>query len=184
MLAIDSSGNVFEWDFAVTAQTAQRAWDAFKHGTKTTDLTANTGDWNPTVLAGTRAGQAAQDTFVFREQDGIASVMLDDDTCDCHTSLSMGASMCGAGNGWGYNGGTATKGVDVLSDNACSTPQEGRKLALFYRTVAFEELADFCATDSSWHCAKSGTFVPLHSALQRGASFLVAIITPRQIRRH
>ena len=99
---------------------------------------------------------ALADTFVFRQQDGITSVMLDDDTCDCHTSLSMGASMCGDGNGWSYNGGTQTKGVDVLSDNGCSTPQEGRKLALFFRSIEFSSMDSFCANDNSWHCAMKG----------------------------
>ena len=162
MLAMDSAGNVFKYDFASSTTTAQRAFAAFQSGT-ITDITAGTGGWNPTVLAGTHAGQTDQDTFVYREQDGIKSVLLDDDTCDCHSSLSMGASICGSTNGWGYNGGVATKGVDVLSDNGCSTPQESRKLMLFFRSVSFTDFDTFCAGDSSWHCAKSGAFPERHA---------------------
>ena len=136
LLAVDDSGSVFKWDFGSSSGTAARAWQAFHDG-QTTGTGANTGNWNPAVLEGSWTG-ADQDAFQYREQNGIKSVMLDDDNCDCHTTLSMGHGMCGGGYSSGYGNGYTPIGVDELSDDECesdSAPKASRKLVLFYRSV-------------------------------------------------
>jgi hypothetical protein len=64
--------------------------------------------------------------------------MLDDDTCDCHSTLSAGHGMCGSGYASSYGQGYTPIGVDELSDDECkadSAPKSTRKLVLFYRSV-------------------------------------------------
>jgi hypothetical protein len=36
-----------------------------------------------------------QDSFMYRDQQGVKSFLLDDDNCDCLSTLSMGHGLCG-----------------------------------------------------------------------------------------
>lgn len=45
--------------------------------------------WDPVVLKGTKP-KANQDSFMYREQNGVKSILMDDDNCDCLTTLNIG----------------------------------------------------------------------------------------------
>lgn len=52
-------------------------------------------------------------------ENGIKSLLLDDDNCGCESTLSMGHGMCSGGysSSYGYQ---PPKGVDYLDDHGCS----------------------------------------------------------------
>ena len=69
---------------------------------------------------------------MYRTEHGVTSLLLDDDNCDCLTSLSLGHGMCGAGFSTSY--GPANRfGVDLLYDPKCQTPSPDNGLTLFFR---------------------------------------------------
>ena len=72
-----------------------------------------------------------QDSFMYRSQYGVKSVLMDDDNCDCLTTLSMGSGMCGAGQSTSY-GPARVFGVDNLNDPYCDTPKPTNSLSLYY----------------------------------------------------
>ena len=134
LLAKDGAGNVYKWDFSDSSTTALRVWDSFFSGTQ--GSWADQGTWNPTVLAGSFHGQA-QDSWQYRESEGVVSFMLDDDTCDCYSTLNAGHAMCGS-SGWSQtyaqpDGAYLRYGVDILNDNSCRGPLPTNSLELFYR---------------------------------------------------
>ena len=73
-----------------------------------------------------------QDSFMYRSQNGVKSVLLDDDNCDCYSTLSMGHGMCHDGFSTLY-GPSGRFGVDLLYDMHCQTPDPKRGLALYFR---------------------------------------------------
>ena len=73
-----------------------------------------------------------QDGFMYRSQNGVKSVLLDDDNCDCYSTLSMGHGMCNTGFSTSY-GPSGRFGVDLLYDTHCQTPDPKRGLALYFR---------------------------------------------------
>jgi hypothetical protein len=134
LLAKDGSGNVYKWDFANDSSTAQRVWDSMTAGTQ--GVFANGGAFNPTVIAGAFHG-VQQDSWQYRVSEGVASFLLDDDTCDCVSTLSAGHAMCG-GSGWNQQyaqpaGAYLRYGVDTLNDGGCLGPVPTRQLELYYR---------------------------------------------------
>lgn len=134
LLAKDGSGNIYKWDFADGSETAQRVWDSMTQGTQGT--WANRGAWNPTVIAGSFFN-TDQDTWQYRVSEGVASFLLDDDTCDCKSTLNAGHAMCG-GSSWNQtyaqpDGAYLRYGVDTLNDGGCLGPTPERSLELFYR---------------------------------------------------
>ena len=56
----------------------------------------NSKPWNPDTIEGTKP-KSNQDSFMYRVQNGVKSVLLDDDNCDCLSSLSFGHGLCGTG---------------------------------------------------------------------------------------
>lgn len=56
----------------------------------------NNKPWNPDTIEGTKPKQN-QDSFMYRDQNGVKSLLLDDDNCDCLSSLSLGHGLCLAG---------------------------------------------------------------------------------------
>lgn len=133
LLAADGDGNIYKWDFGSTTQTAQRVWDSFYAGEE--GRWGHTGTWNPTVIAGQFRG-VAQDSWQYRMSEGVKSFMLDDDTCDCYSTLNAGHAMCGSGWNQTYaqpDGAHLRYGVDSLYDPGCQGPVPERKLELFYR---------------------------------------------------
>ena len=134
LLAKDGAGNIYKWDFSNSSVTAQRVWDSFYSGTQ--GSWANTGAFEPTVLAGT-APRASQDSWQYRVSEGVVSFLLDDDTCDCYSSLNAGHAMCGS-SGWNQtyaqpDGAYLRYGVDLLYDAGCQGPLPTNSLELFYR---------------------------------------------------
>ena len=75
-----------------------------------------------------------QDSFMYRVQNGVRSFQLDDDNCDCYTTLSMGHGMCGSGFSTSY-GPSGRFGVDLLYDTHCQTPDPKHSLSLYFRGI-------------------------------------------------
>ena len=63
-------------------------------------------------------------------------MMLDDDNCDCYTTLSMGHKMCGTSAG-SYGPSATRYGVDTLYDTLCQTPDPKHGLALYFRGTIY-----------------------------------------------
>jgi len=134
LLAKDGDGNIYKWDFASPSATAQQVWDSFTQGTQGT--WNNSGDaWNPDVIAGAFHGRD-QDAWQYRESEGVVSFLLDDDTCDCLSTLNAGHAMCGGSWNQQYaqpDGAYLRYGVDTLNDGGCLGPLPERTLELYYR---------------------------------------------------
>ena len=73
-----------------------------------------------------------QDSFMYRVQNGVRSLLLDDDNCDCQSTLSMGHGMCTSGFQSRF-GPAGRKGVDLLYDTYCQTPDPKRGLSLYFK---------------------------------------------------
>ncbi|CAH1782315.1 unnamed protein product [Owenia fusiformis] len=129
LLAVDSDGNVYRWKFDPENNVAHAVWRAF-HDHEYVKVT-NGNPWNPKVVSGT-APKATQDSFHYRMEHGVASLQIDDDNCDCMTSLSMGHGMCGDGFSTTY-GPENVFGVDLLYDHYCQTPSPKNGLRLYFR---------------------------------------------------
>ena len=134
LLAKDGEGNIYKWDFGNTGTTALAVWNSMYSGT--TGSFANGDAFNPTVIAGSFHG-VTQDTWQYRVSEGFASFLLDDDTCDCYSTLNAGHAMCGT-SGWNQtyaqpDGAYLRYGVDTLNDGGCLGPIPTRRLELFYR---------------------------------------------------
>eukprot|EP00050_Salpingoeca_kvevrii_P020935 m.104312 g.104312 ORF g.104312 m.104312 type:complete len:353 (-) comp9099_c0_seq2:133-1191(-) len=133
LLAVDDSGNVVKWDFGSSSCAAIRAWAAFHdHEQTSAGSCVNGGTWSYSVLAGS-GPNAAQDSFMYRDQNNVISVMMDDDNCDCLTSLSMGHGMCGTDYSSSY-GTSGVLGVDRLNDPYCDSVLPANGLTLYVRS--------------------------------------------------
>jgi hypothetical protein len=134
LLAKDGDGNIYKWDFASPSATAQQVWDSFTTGAQ--GRWHNSGDaWNPEVIAGSFFN-TDQDAWQYRESEGVVSFLLDDDTCDCKSTLNAGHAMCGGGWNQTYaqpDGAYLRYGVDTLNDGGCRGPVPERTLELYYR---------------------------------------------------
>lgn len=133
MLAIDSAGNEYLWKFDSHNAVAHAAWLAFHdHLTTPAGKVVNKPDgWDPLVLNGTKP-RAKQDSFMYREQNGVKSILMDDDNCDCLTTLNIGHGMCGSGHSTSY-GPKNRFGVDALYDPGCKAPRPEIGLTLYFR---------------------------------------------------
>jgi hypothetical protein len=134
LLAKDGDGNIYKWDFADGSGTAQYVWDSFTQGAQ--GVWANAGEFRPKVIEGAFHG-GVQDTWQYRESEGVVSFLLDDDSCDCISTLNAGHAMCG-GSGWNQqyaqpDGAYLRYGVDTLNDGGCRGPVPERTLELYYR---------------------------------------------------
>ena len=67
---------------------------------------------------------------MYRDQNGVRSILLDDDGCDCWSSLNIGHGMCFGGHSTNF-GPVGQYGVDSLYDPACQVPRAGVGLILF-----------------------------------------------------
>jgi len=160
LLAVDDVGNQFRWKFDASNSVAHAAFEAFRHG-KTTQKTQGPA-WAPEVLKGS-VTSGAQDTLMYRDQDGIRSFMLDDDACDCHSTLSMGHAMCGSGCNQQYGNCQIKGGVDKLSDRAetggegsgssCTGPATDHGLTLYFRQKGAEDEEQ---ADEAWLMGGNG----------------------------
>ena len=73
-----------------------------------------------------------QRAFMYRSEHGVVSFMLDDDTCECWSTLSAGHSMCldGFQSSWGTEN---MYGVGLLNENGCDGPSDTNSLFMYYR---------------------------------------------------
>ena len=152
LLAVDASGAAVRWAFDPDNAVAHAAWLAFHgHQEVAAGAVLNHGDaWSGEALDPARGGTGAQracDSFMYRAEGGVASVLLDDDNCACWSCLEMGYGMCsGAGTaGHGFAGNAASgPGVDDLLDAACdltSLPEAtGKTLELYFRDTCAARL--------------------------------------------
>ena len=84
----------YKWRFNSSNDVAHAVWRAFHdHQLTYYQDVLNRQEWAPDVLSGNSPGRA-QDSFMYREQNGIRSILLDDDNCYCYSSLSFGHGMC------------------------------------------------------------------------------------------
>jgi hypothetical protein len=134
LLAKDGDGNILKWDFASPSVIAQHVWDSFTQGTQGT--WRQDGDpFNPEVIAGGKPNPD-QDAWKYRVSEGVASFLLDDDGCDCQSTLNAGHAMCGGSWVQQYaqpDGAYLRYGVDTLNDGGCLGPLPERTLELYYR---------------------------------------------------
>ena len=136
MLAVDSEGTTYKWSFSSNASAAGAAWQAF-HDHHEVDHWKSVGSapawnpWNPEVLNGSEP-KYDQRAFMYREENGVKSVLLDDDNCDCLSTLSLGHGMCFRGHNPKYSG-VNSFGVDTLYDPTCQGPRSGIGLTLYVR---------------------------------------------------
>lgn len=132
MLGVDSVGNAYKWKFDSENPTAHAAWRAFHdHETTPNAKVLNSKPWNPETLSGTAPG--AQDSFMYREQNGVKSILLDDNNCDCSSSLNIGHGMCRASHDTSFSPANQY-GVDTLYDRVCQGPRPSVGLTLYFRT--------------------------------------------------
>lgn len=78
-----------------------------------------------------RSPKVVLDSFMYREQNGVKSILLDDNNCYCLSSMSMGCGMCrtsGPSNG-------NVPGVDALYDSGCNAPRPVIGLTLYFRVT-------------------------------------------------
>ena len=81
---------------------------------------------NPEVLNGSEP-KYDQRAFKYREENGVKSVLLDDDNCDCQSILSL---VCHYGS---RSASVNCFGVDTLHDPSCQSPRSGIGLTLYVR---------------------------------------------------
>ncbi|CAH3017252.1 unnamed protein product [Porites evermanni] len=94
MLAVDSENTVYKWQFNSSNDVAHAVRRAFHdHQHTYYQEVVNRQEWAPDVLSG-NSPEKAQDSFMYRDQNGIRSILLDDDNCNCFSSLSFGRGMC------------------------------------------------------------------------------------------
>ena len=136
VLAVDSFGTKYKWRFNSGNVVAHAAWRAF-HDHQTVphkEVLNHNSTWNPQVLSGT-APTSGQDSFMYRKQDGVWSVLLNENGCDCRSSLSMGHGMCGGGYYTNFGPRHLAYGVDALYDPGCSVPSASIGLTLYFRSI-------------------------------------------------
>ena len=138
LLAIDTEGNIYLWNFFSGNPTAHAAWKAFHDRAETpVGKIRDNRVWNPIVIKGT-APKANQDSFMYRSQAGVKSILLDDDNCDCLSTISLGHGMCRSGFATGYAAPKQRFGVDALYDpeaTKCNTPRPSIGLTLYFSIV-------------------------------------------------
>ena len=85
--------------------------------------------WNPKVLNGSEP-KYDQRAFMYREENGVKSVLLADNNCDCLSTLSLGHGMCNNGS---RSASVNSFGVDTLYEPSCQSPRSGIGLTLYVR---------------------------------------------------
>ena len=73
---------------------------------------------------------------MYRWEHGVGSFILDDDNCDCYSSLNAGHAMCFDGFQSAY-GTEGRFGVGLLNESGCSSlgPSPLNSLFLYYKGV-------------------------------------------------
>ena len=71
---------------------------------------------------------------MYRMEHGVVSLLLDDDNCDCYSTLSFGHGMCFASFNPSY-GTENSFGVDLLYENGCGSPASADGLWLYFQGI-------------------------------------------------
>ena len=147
LLAIDSDGTVYQWKFDSKNPTAHAAWKALHdHKESPAGQIVNKKAWNPLTVEGSKP-KATQDSFMYRNQNGVKSLLLDDDNCDCLSTLSLGHGMCGSGHSKRYSS-AKVFGVDKLYDPGCRGPSPTYGVSLYFQTTKKMALDDYGGGES------------------------------------
>ena len=135
LLAVDSQGTTYKWRFDSSNSVAHAAWRAFHDHEIVSfgEVTNSPDDWMPTTLNG-GTPMTTQNSFMYREQYGVRSILLDDDGCDCLSTLNIGHGMCLEDHNTS-NGPANQFGVDTLYDPACNAPRAGIGLTLYFQVI-------------------------------------------------
>ena len=140
---VAGKGNVFEWSFDTSNPVSNAFFDAIHdHVESPLGAVKDNKPWNPNkIWAGSLSDKFLnQDSFAYTEQNGIRSLLLDDDNCDCLSTISLGSGMCGGGGGGGGSSTTYVPpkifGIDNLDDPLCDTPKPSNSLSLYYAWVS------------------------------------------------
>merc|ERR1711937_533804 len=136
IMAADNVGTVYKWRFDPNNHVAHGAFLAMTQGTEIQHGAIGQQNWHPTVLQGDDH-PVTQDAVMYRVEGGIKSFMLDDDMCDCKSSLSMGHAMCSGGCSNSYGNCDIPGGVDLLRDDGCEGPGSDHGLAIYYRVLPY-----------------------------------------------
>lgn len=138
ILATDSVGNVYKWTFNSNNPTAHAVWQAFHgHIETAAGIVKDKTPWNPVIVKGKWIG-VNQDSFMYRTQGSTKSLLLDDDNCDCLSTLNIGGSLCGTGSAK-----EISYGVDILYDPTCGVPKPSNGLRLYYQTENEMSFTDY-----------------------------------------
>ena len=134
MLAVDSEGTMYKWIFNSSNPVSHAVWRSFHNHELILDKAVQNQvpAWNPEVLSGS-APLFAQDSFIYREQFGVKSVLLDDDNCECYSTLLLGHGICHDGHSTKWSP-AYHHGVDTLFDPKCpASPPSDIGLTLYFR---------------------------------------------------
>merc|ERR1712187_204960 len=137
IMAADSVGTVYKWRFDPSNKVAHASFLAMQQGKDISHGAVGSAAWNPTVLKG-KSHPTHQDSVMYRKQDGIKSFLLDDDKCDCKSTLSLGHAMCGTGCSQNYGDCKIPGGVDILRDDGCRGPNHKNGLAIYFRVLPYQ----------------------------------------------
>ena len=145
----NSAGQItasLKWTFNPNNKVAHAAWNAMKHGLATeAGSVKNQQDWKPTIETRDFDGRSNYlstpngvfDSFMYRVQNGVKSLLFGADNCECKTTLSLGKSMCNSGCDESNYCSASGYGVDTLLDsldNSCSqTTTNERTVELYFR---------------------------------------------------
>ena len=127
MKLLIGKGNVYKWQFESGNPTAHAAWRAFHdHAETQHKAVRHNQPWNPELMTGTLSSNFQnQDSFMYRSQNNLKSLLLDDDNGYCHTTLNMGYSLDGANS-------HDSVGVDNLNDPYCDLNKPSNSLSLYF----------------------------------------------------
>ncbi|KAA0150819.1 hypothetical protein FNF28_07209 [Cafeteria roenbergensis] len=132
LLARDSTGTAYVWDFDPDNEVAHAAWEAFSQGKETAyDGTSGTVTWNPSAVLGGAFHGRDQTYFVYRYSNGVRSFLLDDDQCSCFSTLEAGYTLCRGPDDLGNVEGSL--GADKLNGEGCTSPGFSTSVELFVR---------------------------------------------------
>lgn len=127
ILPKDSQNYAYRWKFNASNPIVHAAWNAFHNLIETAaGVVLNQKAWNPIVLKG-RDAFVDQDSSTYRSKNGVKSVLLDDDSCDCLSTIQLGATICG--NKLDLN----ARGIDLLGDPVCNLPSANNGLTLYFK---------------------------------------------------
>jgi len=172
----DTTGKIIgslTWKFDPDNNVAHGVWKAMALGLETPAGTLlNKDNWAPTIESNDDnkkdyldASTFAEkfDSFMYRVEGGVRSLLLADDNCECRSVLSLGHSMCDGGCD-GTNCISTGYGVDTLldvKDDTCLKPTtKDRTIELHYRdtreSITWDAVTQTMSlakmtTDNRWH---------------------------------